>query len=236
MIIVAGSFDLADADAVNDVIDATIPFQQATRNDEAGCRAYVLSADRCMPGRIQLYELWEDTTSLAAHFQHENYVKLLQSLGSMELAGTQSAKFRLTADEPLYDESRSPRADFVTSGRQFPDEAIIVAGAIEVGGDDVADDVIERSISAQVLTRSEPGCETYVFSRDPCERGRILVYELWSNEATLATHFKSDNIVSIGAVLREHAVSTSFHKFRSDHRESVYDGTGTPRADFDGLG
>ena len=104
MIIVAGTFDLADPDATNDAIQATVPFQQATRDTEPGCHAYVLSADPCVPGRIQLYELWEDDAALAAHFQHENYTTMLQQLGSMELTGSTSAKYRVTAAEPLYDD------------------------------------------------------------------------------------------------------------------------------------
>ena len=104
MIIVTGTFDLADITAVDDVIDATIPFQKATRETEPGCHDYVLAADPSVPGRIQMLERWEDDASLTAHFQHDNYPNLIKTLGSMELSGSTTAKYTVTADEALYDE------------------------------------------------------------------------------------------------------------------------------------
>jgi Antibiotic biosynthesis monooxygenase len=39
----------------------------------------------------------------------------------------------------------------------------------------------------QQKTRDEePGCLAYVFSADPCVAGRLVVYELWHDEASLA--------------------------------------------------
>jgi quinol monooxygenase YgiN len=102
MIIVTGTFDLADHALRDATVKATIPFQQATRDTEPGCHAYIISADPCIPGRIQMYELWEDESALAAHFQHANYTELIQALGSLDLAGSTAEKFAVSDAQPLY--------------------------------------------------------------------------------------------------------------------------------------
>jgi len=38
-----------------------------TSRAEPGCHDYVFSADPILPGRVLLYERWEDKASLAAH-------------------------------------------------------------------------------------------------------------------------------------------------------------------------
>ncbi len=106
MIIVSGTFDLADTSAVDKVTQATVPFQLAARDGEPGCHAYVVSADPSVPGRIQLYELWEDDAALAAHFQHDNYTGVLQALEGLELTGSTVVKYTVTEAVPLFDESQ----------------------------------------------------------------------------------------------------------------------------------
>ena len=54
---------------------------------EAGCHAYCFAADPCDPVAIQVYELWQDSDSLVAHFEHENYhamVELSSQVGFLE--------------------------------------------------------------------------------------------------------------------------------------------------------
>ena len=76
MIIIAGTIDLADPSQIDEAIEKAKPLQQATRDDEPGCQAYVFSKDPCVAGRIAVYELWDDEASLAAHFKHENYLNM----------------------------------------------------------------------------------------------------------------------------------------------------------------
>lgn len=116
MIIIAGTIDLADPAARDDALAKATPLQQATRDDEPGCLAYVFSADPCVEGRIVVYELWEDEASLAAHFEHPNYHNMRMMLGSVGLAGADNSKYRCDLSEPVYDETRTPRADFFTAG------------------------------------------------------------------------------------------------------------------------
>lgn len=114
MIIIAGTIDLADPSKRDEAVDKAKPLQQATRDNEPGCHAYVFSKDPCVEGRIAVYELWEDEASLAAHFEHENYFNMRTMLGEFGLAGADNNKYRVDHKEPVYDETMTPRADFFT--------------------------------------------------------------------------------------------------------------------------
>ena len=115
MIIIAGYIDFHDPAARDAAVEASQPLQQATRDDEPGCRAYCFAADPCDDKRIQVYELWQDETSLAAHFEHENYFNMRNTLGSIGMTGSDNRKYRCDISEPVYDDTRPPRADFFTS-------------------------------------------------------------------------------------------------------------------------
>ncbi len=114
MIIIAGTIDLADPSRMDEAMQRAIPLQQATRDDEPGCHAYVFSRDPCVAGRICVYELWEDEASLAAHFKHENYFNMGSMLQEIGLAGADNNKYRVDLVEPVYDPTGTPRADFFT--------------------------------------------------------------------------------------------------------------------------
>lgn len=114
MIIIAGTIDLVDPSLRDATLVKAQPLQQATRDDEPGCHAYVFSADPCVAGRISVYELWEDEASLAAHFKHDNYFNMGAMLRETGLAGADNNKYRVDAVEPVYDETATPRADFFT--------------------------------------------------------------------------------------------------------------------------
>jgi len=114
MIIIAGNIDLEDHSRLDEAMTRAIPLQKATRDDEPGCHAYVFNPDPCTPGRICVYELWEDEASLAAHFKHENYFNMGGMLREIGLAGADNNKYRVDAVEPVYDDTATPRADFFT--------------------------------------------------------------------------------------------------------------------------
>ena len=48
------------------------------RDEESGCLAYCFAADPSEPNHIQVYELWTDPESLAAHFDHPNYAAMVE--------------------------------------------------------------------------------------------------------------------------------------------------------------
>lgn len=115
MIIIAGTIEFGDQSQRDAACAASAPLQQATRDDEPGCRAYCFAADPCEPTIIQVYELWDDEASLAAHFEHENYFNMRSLLGAGGIVGADNSKFRCDLKEPVYDDTRTPRADFFTA-------------------------------------------------------------------------------------------------------------------------
>ncbi len=115
MIIVAATIDFADHAARDRAIDATRSIQQATRDDEPGCLAYCFAPDPCDDLRIQVYELWVDEASLEAHFHHDNYHEMRTTLGEHGITAAANRKFLSVRDEPVYDDTRTPRADFFAS-------------------------------------------------------------------------------------------------------------------------
>ena len=112
MIIIAGTIDLADPSQIDEAIEKAKPLQQATRDDEPGCQAYVFSKDPCVAGRIAVHELWDDEASLAAHFKHDNYLNMGGLLQGFGLAGADNNKFRCDHKEPVYDETMTPAGRF----------------------------------------------------------------------------------------------------------------------------
>ncbi len=65
MLVIAGSIRLAEAD-VAAAMPAAKRMIEETRK-EAGCIEYGFYQDILDPGRIQIYEEWEDAASLEAH-------------------------------------------------------------------------------------------------------------------------------------------------------------------------
>jgi len=111
---------------------------------------------------------------------------------------------------------------------------IIIAGTIDLEAPAERDAALAIATRLQQKTRDEePGCLAYVFSADPCVAGRIAVYELWQDEASLAAHFQHQNYFNMRTALGEIGLRGADNKkYRVDLSEPVYDATFTPRADF----
>ena len=111
---------------------------------------------------------------------------------------------------------------------------IIIAGTIDLADPAQRDEALVTARRLQQKTRDEePGCLAYVFSADPCVAGRLVVYELWRDEVSLAAHFKHSNYLNMRDALgRVGLKGADNKKYRVDLSEPVYDATVTPRADF----
>lgn len=110
--IVSATIDFATQDDRDRAVAASVPIQQATRDDEPGCLAYCFAADPCVDTRIQVYELWTDAESLRLHFEHPNYHNMRAKLGEFGIVGAENRKWETGRNEPVYDETHTPRADF----------------------------------------------------------------------------------------------------------------------------
>ena len=82
---------------------------------EAGCLDYDWCPDPQNPGRIRVFERWEDEPSLAAHFQSHWYQNMRDHIGAHGIRDADVSKYRVDLAEPVYDDKGTPRADFVTA-------------------------------------------------------------------------------------------------------------------------
>ena len=112
MVIVTARLVFATQEARDAAVEASIPIQAATRNEEPGCRMYCFGPDPAVPTEIQVYELWDDAESLEKHFAHENYFRMAGALQAVD--GFRDSINRLwVADDrgTVYDETGKPRID-----------------------------------------------------------------------------------------------------------------------------
>lgn len=113
MIILAGWVDV-DPEQREAALEAGSVHMRATRQLE-GCLDYVWSADPLTPGRIVIFERWESRENLENHFASPHYPAMRDTISSFGLRGLDVSKYRITLQEPVYDPSGQPRADFFTS-------------------------------------------------------------------------------------------------------------------------
>jgi quinol monooxygenase YgiN len=115
MILIAGTVDV-DPQKRDDALVAACPHMTATRAQK-GCIDYVWSADPMVPGRVYVFERWEDEASLRKHFEGEHYLNMRNSWGGFGKLSTDIWKYRPEITERVYDETGTPRADFFTEGK-----------------------------------------------------------------------------------------------------------------------
>ena len=112
MIIVVAALRFESQRDRDRAVELTAEVQLATRVEEAGCRDYCFAPDPSVPTRIQVYELWEDGESLAAHFKHSNYQKMVDLLGSANVKESINRAYLVERDEPVYNADGERREAF----------------------------------------------------------------------------------------------------------------------------
>ncbi len=102
MIIVVAALEFETTEDRDRAVELTREVQLATRVEEDGCRDYCFAPDPSIPTRIQVYELWDDSDSLAAHFKHPNYLKMVELLGSAGIKESINQAYLVERGEPVY--------------------------------------------------------------------------------------------------------------------------------------
>ncbi len=102
MIIVVAALKFESQEARDKAVELTREVQLATREEEDGCHDYCFAPDPSIPTRIQVYELWEDGDSLAAHFKHPNYDKMVELLGNAGVVESINQAYLVEKGEPVY--------------------------------------------------------------------------------------------------------------------------------------
>ncbi len=111
-IIISGTIDIDSANMVA-AMAAGRPLIEGALT-ESGCLDYDWCPDPLNPGRIRVFERWVDEASLASHFESRWYLEMRDTIGSFGLRGAEVLKYRVDHQEPVYDDSGKPRADFFT--------------------------------------------------------------------------------------------------------------------------
>ena len=102
MIIVVAALEFHNQADRDSAVELTREVQLATRVEEAGCYDYCFAPDPSVPTRIQVYELWEDSDTLAAHFEHPNYHKMVELLGQANIKESINQAYLVERGEPVY--------------------------------------------------------------------------------------------------------------------------------------
>jgi len=102
MIIVVAALAFENQAARDHAVSITTDVQLATRMEESGCRDYCFAPDPSVPTRIQVYELWENSDSLTAHFRHPNYLKMVELLSAAGIKESINQAYLVERGEPVY--------------------------------------------------------------------------------------------------------------------------------------
>jgi quinol monooxygenase YgiN len=114
VIIVVAALEFENQEDRDRAVSLTIDVQMATRVEEAGCRDYCFAPDPSVPTRVQVYELWEDSASLAAHFKHPNYHKMVELLSSAGIKESINQAYLVERGEPVYGPNGERKEAFFT--------------------------------------------------------------------------------------------------------------------------
>ena len=112
MIVIAGTVDLKP-EARDAALETTRELMAQTRT-QRGCLDYVWAPDSAVPGRIYVFERWETTEDLAAHFAGPHYLAMRDTVAAHGIRGVGVSKYAIERSEPVYDPTGTPRADFFT--------------------------------------------------------------------------------------------------------------------------
>jgi len=112
MIIVVAALEFANEADRDHAVAITKETQLATRVEEAGCHDYCFAPDPAIPTRIQVYELWEDSDSLAAHFTHVNYTKMVELLADAKIVESINQAYLVEQSEPVYGPNGERKTEF----------------------------------------------------------------------------------------------------------------------------
>lgn len=109
---------------------------------------------------------------------------------------------------------------------------LIVAGTVELPADK-RDQALREAADLMRDTRSQQGCNHYVWSADPSSDTVVYVYEHWDSSEDLATHLANNYYMK----MLQHMGSFDVHnaqvaKFEISRTQAVYDAEGVARADF----
>ena len=112
MIIVVAALEFSNQADRDEAVSLTADVQRLTREEEPGCHDYCFASDPAIPTRMQVYELWENSESLAAHFQHRYYDRMAGLLQGVGIVSSTNQAYLVDRGEPVYTEEGEKKTGF----------------------------------------------------------------------------------------------------------------------------
>ncbi len=100
MLVIAGHIEIDPANR-EAAIAAAREMAEATRR-EAGCVAYVFSADLDDPGVFRLFEEWESQAALDEHFKTAHMAEFQKQIGSLGVKEMNIKKYVVSSGGSLF--------------------------------------------------------------------------------------------------------------------------------------
>ena len=112
MIVVVAALEFSNQADRDEAVRLTADVQRLTREEEPGCHDYCFAPDPAIPTRMQVYELWENSESLAAHFQHPYYDRMAGLLQGVGIVSSTNQAYLVERGEPVYNEKGEKKTGF----------------------------------------------------------------------------------------------------------------------------
>ncbi len=109
---------------------------------------------------------------------------------------------------------------------------VIIAGTLHFPAAN-REKALTETAELVVETRTQQGCQHYVWAADPTSDSRVYVFEKWASVEDLAAHLAGPFYQTMLASLGKYGVTdVEVSKYKIALEEPVYDPQGNPRADF----
>ena len=112
MIIVVAALEFSSEADRDKAVLLVADVQRLTREEEPGCHDYCFAPDPAVPTRMQVYELWEDSDSLAAHFEHPYYEQMASRLRGVGFVSSTNQAYLIERGESVYTENGHKKTGF----------------------------------------------------------------------------------------------------------------------------
>ncbi len=112
-IVIAGEVDFPPENREAALAGAKDLIQMAL--DEPGCRHYAWTADPHIPGRVHVFEEWDDAETLQVHLEGPAYQGMLGYLSGFSILNADTRKYRCDLSEPVYGPDGVATATFLTA-------------------------------------------------------------------------------------------------------------------------
>ena len=112
MIIVVAALEFANQADRDEAVRLTADVQRLTREEEPGCHDFCSAPDPAIATRMPVYELWDDSDSLAAHYQHPYSDRMASLLQGVGIVSSSNQAYLVERGEPVYNADGEKKTGF----------------------------------------------------------------------------------------------------------------------------